>query len=114
GFGIGIAPIGAWLAVTGRFHPVPLLLGVAVMLWIGGFDIIYALQDVDFDRRAGLHSLPKAIGKGPALWVSRAMHAAMLGILGGVGVLAGLHGAYFAGLAVVTALILYEHSIVSP
>ena len=114
GFGIGIAPIGAWIAVTGSLHPVPLVLGGVVMLWIGGFDIIYALQDVDFDRQVGLHSLPKAIGKGPALFVSRLMHLFMLGLLAVVGILAGLHALYFAGVAVVACLIAYEHFIVSP
>ncbi|MCC6729609.1 MAG: UbiA family prenyltransferase [Chthonomonadales bacterium] len=114
GFAIGIAPIGAWLAVTGHFAPEPLLLGAAVMLWIGGFDVIYALQDVDFDHRAGLHSLPRAIGMGPALLVSRLVHVAMLGLLAVVGVLAGLHTIYFAGLVAVAALIAYEHALVSP
>jgi 4-hydroxybenzoate polyprenyltransferase len=114
GFAIGIAPIGAWIAITGALHSVPLFLGAAVMLWIGGFDIIYALQDVDFDRSTGLHSLPSRIGKAPALWVSRAMHVFMLALLVVVGVLAGLHAAYFLGVAVVATLIVYEQSIVKP
>lgn len=114
GFGIGIAPVGTWIAVTGHIHLVPLLLGAVVMLWIGGFDVIYALQDVEFDRRAGLHSLPVAIGKPAALAISRLMHATMLGLLMWVGVLTGLHLLYFIGLAVVAALVLYEHSVVSP
>ena len=114
GFGIGIAPIGAWIALTGKLDAIPLMLGGVVMLWIGGFDIIYALQDVDFDRRAGLHSLPRAIGKARALVVSRVMHALMLALLAGVGVAAGLGWLYFAGVGIVAALIAYEHSIVSP
>jgi 4-hydroxybenzoate polyprenyltransferase len=114
GLAIGIAPIGAWIAVTGAVHPVPLLLGAAVMLWIGGFDIIYALQDVDFDRSAGLYSLPGRLGKPGALAVSRLMHLTMLGLLVAVGVLAGLHAAYFVGLGIVALLIGYEQSIVSP
>ena len=114
GFGIGIAPIGAWIAVTGALHLVPVLLGAVVMLWIGGFDIIYALQDVDFDRQTGLHSLPKAIGKSAALLVSRLFHVLMLGLLVAIGVLAGLHAVYFVGVAIVACLIAYEHSIVSP
>ncbi len=113
GFGIGIAPIGAWIAVTGALHLVPVLLGAVVMLWIGGFDIIYALQDVDFDRQAGLHSLPKAIGKRAALTVSRLMHILMLVLLLVVGLLAGLHLLYFVGMVIVVCLIAYEHSIVS-
>ena len=114
GFGIGIAPIGAWIALTGKLDAIPLMLGGVVMLWIGGFDIIYALQDVDFDRRAGLHSLPRAIGKARALVVSRVMHALMLALLAGVGIMAGLGWLYFAGVGIVGALIAYEHSIVSP
>lgn len=114
GFAIGIAPIGAWMAVTGRLDVVPLLLGAAVMLWIGGFDIIYALQDVEFDQRMGLFSLPSRLGKSRALWVSRGMHIAMLGLLALVGALAGLSLFYYVGVAVVAALIGYEHSLVSP
>jgi 4-hydroxybenzoate polyprenyltransferase len=114
GFAIGIAPIGAWLAVTGRFAPVPLLLGAAVMLWIGGFDIIYALQDVAFDQSQRLHSLPQRLGKARALTLSRLMHLAMIGLLVTVGVIASLHAVYFLGIAVVAGLIAYEQSIVSP
>jgi 4-hydroxybenzoate polyprenyltransferase len=114
GFAIGIAPIGAWIAVTCRLDVVPLLLGAVVMLWIGGFDIIYALQDVDFDQSVGLHSLPMRIGRSRALFVSRLMHAAMLALLVVVGVLAGLHTVYFVGVGVIAALIIYEQSIVSP
>lgn len=114
GFAIGIAPIGAWIAVTGSLHPVPLLLGAAVMLWIGGFDIIYALQDVEFDRSFGLHSLPRRVGRACALWISRGLHLLMIGLLVVVGMLASLHIAYFLGIAVVATLIGYEQSIVSP
>ncbi len=114
GVAIGLAPIGAWLAITGRLAPVPLLLGAVVMLWIGGFDIIYSLQDVDFDRRTGLNSLPETLGKAHALTISRIMHLAMIALLITIGHIAGLHTFYFLGVAVVTALIGYEHSIVSP
>jgi len=114
GFSIGIAPVGAWVAVTGRIDLVPLLLGAVVMFWIGGFDIIYALQDVEFDRRMGLFSMPRLIGKGPALVVSRIMHAAVVALLIVVGSLMGLHILYFLGVAVVGALVAYEQSIVSP
>ena len=114
GFAIGIAPIGAWIAVTGRLELIPALLGAAVMLWIGGFDIVYALQDVEFDRQFGLFSLPRIIGKQRALFVSRVMHATMLALLVTVGVVSGLHIVYFAGVALVAALIAYEQSIVSP
>jgi len=114
GFAIGIAPVGAWMAVTGRLESIPVLLGAAVMLWIGGFDIIYALQDVEFDQQMGLFSLPRQLGKARALRVSRLMHLVMLGLLALVGTLVGLHLLYFVGVAVVAGLICYEHSLVSP
>ena len=97
GFTIGIAPIGAWLAIRGVFSPIPLLLGAIVMLWIGEFDIIYALQDYEFDVKSPLFSLPKRLGKGNALIVSRLMHAMMVGLLVLVGALAHLHALYFVG-----------------
>jgi 4-hydroxybenzoate polyprenyltransferase len=114
GFAIGIAPIGAWLAVRGTWDLVPLLLGAVVMLWIGGFDIIYALQDYDFDVRSPLYSIPKRLGKGRALAVSRAMHLAMIALLVAIGILAHLHTLYFIGVAVVVGLIGYEQSLVKP
>jgi len=114
GFAIGIAPIGAWLAVRGTFDAVPLLLGAVVMLWIGGFDIIYALQDYENDVASPLHSIPKALGKANALLVSRAMHFVMLVLLVVIGKLSGMHGVYFAGVAVVAGLIVYEQSLVKP
>ncbi|HLK58349.1 MAG TPA: UbiA-like polyprenyltransferase [Chthonomonadaceae bacterium] len=114
GFAIGIAPIGAWLAVRGHFDVIPLLLGAIVMLWIGGFDIIYALQDYEFDVVSPLYSLPKRLGKANALLVSRLMHALMIALLIAVGVLSGLHLAYFIGIVVVSALIIYEQSLVKP
>ncbi len=114
GFGIGIAPIGAWVAVTGRIDPLPVLIGAAVMLWIAGFDIIYALQDAEFDTQHRLRSLPQSIGKPAALMLSRFLHLAMLALLLYVGIAASLHVAYFLGLVIVTGLIAYEHSIVSP
>lgn len=114
GFAIGIAPIGAWMAVRGSLHLVPILLGAAVMLWIGGFDIIYALQDYDVDINENLYSLPKRLGKARALWVSRLMHGASVGCLVAVGALYGLHTIYFVGVAIVAALIAYEQSLVKP
>src|SRR5262249_53799815 len=114
GFAIGIAPIGAWLAIRGHFDIIPLLLGAIVMPWIGGFDIIYALQDYEFDVTSPLHSLPKRLGKANALLVSRIMHSLMIALLIVVGVLSGLHLAYFIGIVVVTGLIVYEQSLVKP
>lgn len=114
GFAIGIAPIGAWIAVTGKLAVVPLLLGAVVMVWIGGFDIIYALQDYDFDRESALFSLPKAIGKANALTVSRLMHTLAVSLLIAIGRFGGLHLLYYVGVAVVAGLILYEQSLVKP
>lgn len=114
GLAIGIAPVGAWLAVTGRIELVPVLLGAVVMLWIGGFDIIYALQDYEYDLRSPLHSLPKKLGKANALLISRLMHSVMVALLILVGLLYGLHALYFLGVAVVAALIGYEQSLVKP
>jgi 4-hydroxybenzoate polyprenyltransferase len=74
GLGLGIAPVGGWLAVTGAFAGPPLLLAGAVTFWVAGFDVIYSLQDVDFDRRMGLFSLPASLGVAPALWLARAFH----------------------------------------
>lgn len=114
GLGIGIAPMGAWLAVTGRFALTPVLLGAVVMLWIGGFDIIYALQDVEFDKANGLFSLPRRLGPARALLVCRFMHAGVVMLLLTIGRLSGLHAMYFMGVVAVSALLVYEHSVVRP
>ncbi len=112
GFCLGMAPAGAWIAVRGtlNWEIVPLML--AVMFWVAGFDIIYACQDVEFDRRAGLFSLPARIGIGGALVVSRLLHVLMLALLVGLALLAGLGWLAYAGLGVVGALLAYEHSLV--
>lgn len=114
GVATGMAPIGAWLAVRGSFSPIPLLLGAAVMLWIGGFDIIYALQDYEVDVKSPLFSLPKRLGKGGALTVSRLMHLAMILLLIAIGITAQLHTVYFLGVLAVLCLIAYEQSLVRP
>ena len=114
GFAIGIAPIGAWIAVRGTLDIVPILLGAVVMCWIGGFDIIYALQDYDFDRESTLFSLPKAVGKSNALNISRLLHMVAVALLAAVGRLEHLHLLYFIGVVVVAGLILYEQSLVKP
>ncbi len=115
GLGTGIAPIGAWIAVTGKLSPIALLLGLVVLLWIGGFDIIYALQDYDHDVASHtMHSLPKRIGKSAALWVSRVMHACMLAVLVAVGLMAHLHGTYYVGVTIAGSLIVWEQSLVKP
>jgi 4-hydroxybenzoate polyprenyltransferase len=112
GLALGIAPVGAWIAVRGRFDVVPVLLGLAVLAWVAGFDVIYACQDVDFDRREGLRSIPARFGVGPALLVARGLHLLAVGLLAAVYPLSHLHPVYLAGVAVVGALLAYEHTLV--
>ena len=114
GLCLGMAPAGAWIAVRGTLDWQVLPLTLAVLLWVAGFDIIYACQDVAFDRRAGLFSLPGRIGIAGALLVSRLLHAAMLGLLVWLAALAGLGVLAYAGLVVVAVLLGYEHSLVKP
>lgn len=114
GLALGIAPVGAWIAVTGGFAATPVVLGLAVVFWVAGFDTIYACQDVDFDRREGLHSLPARLGVARALLLARLAHALCVALLAGVYLLEPLHPAYLAGVVGVAALLVYEHSLVSP
>jgi 4-hydroxybenzoate polyprenyltransferase len=113
GFALGIAPAGAWIAVRGTLDPRILLLTAAVTFWVGGFDVLYACQDYEFDCRAGLHSIPRWLGIGHALLVARAFHLAMLALLAATVVAFGLGGLGVAGVGVVALLLLYEHSLVS-
>ena len=112
GLGLAIAPIGAWLAVTGSFAAFPLLLGAAVLCWVAGFDVIYACQDTQFDRTAGLHSIPAALGERPALWVARALHVAALLLWILAVAEADLGRLAIAGVGVVGLLLAYEHWLV--
>ena len=114
GLALAIAPVGAWVAVAGNLTLVPLTLGAAVVCWLVGFDTIYALQDADFDKNAGLHSLPVRFGAKTALWIGRASHALMIVLLVLLGKLAGLHGWYFTGVGLAAALITTEHALISP
>ncbi len=108
------APIGGWLAVAGRFSAPPLWLGAAIFLWVAGFDILYACQDIEVDRRDGLHSLPALIGADKAFWISRLFHAGTVGSLAMVGTALGLGLGYFAGIGLIGALLVYEHSLLHP
>ena len=114
GLSLAVAPVGAWLAITGRFHPVPLVLGGAVLLWVAGFDTIYACQDASFDRAAGLHSIPARLGVPRALVLARGMHVAALALLASIFWLAPLHPVYLAGVAGVAAILAWEHTLVRP
>jgi len=114
GFADGIAPIAAWIALRNDLRVSVLLLGAAVAFWVGGFDLIYACQDVDFDRRVGIHSFPQRFGVAPALYGSVACHVAMVALLGAVIRLENLGWIAVAGLALMAALLAYEHWIVRP
>jgi 4-hydroxybenzoate polyprenyltransferase len=113
GLTIGLAPMGAWLAVTGDLGPAPILLGLGVAAWIAGFDITYALLDVDFDRANGVYSIPACFGPAPALWVTRVLHLAAVALLAGAGIVAGTGPVYLAGVGVCALVLLYENAIVS-
>jgi len=109
----GLAPVGGWVAVTGTVDWQPFLLGGAVALWIGGFDIIYATMDLEVDRREGLHSIPRRFGVGTALLITRIAHAGSVALLIWLGIELSLGPFYWLGLAVVAGLLAYENSIVS-
>lgn len=114
GLALGIAPSAAWIAVRGTLDARIVVLSVAVLLWVGGFDVLYACQDFEHDRKVGLNSVPQAFGIGAAFWIARAMHVGMLAMLGWLIILFGLGKVSVLGVALVAALLLYEHSIISP
>ena len=109
----GLAPVGGWVAVTGTVDWQAFLLGGAVALWIGGFDIIYATMDLEVDAREGLHSIPGRFGVGTALLITRVAHAGSVALLIWLGINLGVGPLYWLGLAVVAVLLAYENSIVS-
>ena len=114
GVGLSLAPIGAYIAVTGHFDLLPVLFSFTVLFWVSGFDIIYALQDEAFDKEHQLHSIPAAVGKANALRVSELLHLLAAACV----VFAGIHGhfswAYWLGVAVFIGMLIYQHSIVKP
>ncbi|HZB46551.1 MAG TPA: UbiA-like polyprenyltransferase [Pyrinomonadaceae bacterium] len=113
GWCLSIAPTGAWVAVRGALDsPVPLLLSLVVLLWTAGFDVLYACQDYDFDRRTGLRSIPARVGVERALWVSRLLHAGAFAALVGLYFLTGLGALALAGVLATGALLVYQHSLV--
>jgi 4-hydroxybenzoate polyprenyltransferase len=114
GLALGIAPAAAWIAIRGTLDPRIVVLTAAVLFWVGGFDVLYACQDMDHDRQSGLNSIPEAWGVQAAFWIARAMHLAMLGLLLWLTHLFALNAVAWAGVAVVAALLLYEHLIISP
>lgn len=113
GLAMAVAPVGGWLAAGGGAGWEPWLLGLAIGLWVGGFDILYACQDVDFDRGHGLNSIPVRFGVAPSLWISRGMHVAAVACMAAIGWLEPLGPVYLSGVALVAALLVYEQSLVS-
>lgn len=114
GFCLGMSPGAAWIAIAGSLDPRMWILCAAVTLWVAGFDVLYACQDIEFDKQAGLFSIPKAFGIARALLISRAMHVAVVGLLCWLAWSFALPWPAWAGIATVAALLAYEHSLVKP
>ncbi len=112
GLAMAVAPVGGWLAAGGRGGWEPWLLGLAIGSWVGGFDVLYACQDLDVDLREGLRSIPVRFGVPRSLLISRAMHVVTVVCLAALGVVAGLGRIYFAGVAGVAVLLVWEQSLV--
>jgi 4-hydroxybenzoate polyprenyltransferase len=114
GLGLSLAPIGAYLAVTGKFDLLPILFSFTVLFWVSGFDIIYSLQDEEFDKSQQLHSIPAAVGKRKALRISELLHSLSAACV----IVAGVYGhfgwLYWIGVAVFVGMLIYQHSIVKP
>jgi 4-hydroxybenzoate polyprenyltransferase len=113
GLAMAVAPVGGWLAAGGRSGVEPWLLGLAIGTWVGGFDVLYACQDLTFDRAHGLRSIPVRFGVAQSLVISRAMHVITVACLAALGPIAHLGGIYLAGVAGVAVLLVYEQSLVS-
>jgi 4-hydroxybenzoate polyprenyltransferase len=114
GLSLAVAPVGAWLAIRGRLEPAPVVLALAVTLWVAGFDTIYACQDADFDRREGLRSLPASVGVARALALARLMHVGTVLLLLVLFQLVPLHPLYLGGVFGVGVILAWEHSLVRP
>ncbi len=114
GLALSISPVGAWIAIKGQFDWTPIVLCSVVLLWTAGFDIIYACQDVNFDRKHGLYSIPARIGIRWALWLSSALHVIAVGLLFSIPLLTELGLFYYIGVGIVVLIFIYEHAIVKP
>ena len=114
GLGLALAPIGAYLAVTGRFDWLPILFSFAVLFWVSGFDIIYSLQDEEFDKSQRLYSIPTAVGKAKALGISEVLHLLSAGCVVAAGKLGSFGWLYWVGVLVFISMLVYQHSIVKP
>ena len=114
GVGLGLAPIGAYIAVTGKFDVLPILFSFTVLFWVSGFDIIYALQDEEFDKANQLHSIPAAVGKKNALRISELLHVLSAACVVYAGIYGGFGLWYWIGVVVFSGMLVYQHSIVKP
>jgi 4-hydroxybenzoate polyprenyltransferase len=114
GLGLALAPIGAYLAVTGVFHWLPILFSLTVLFWVSGFDIIYALQDEEFDKANQLYSIPAWLGKAKALRVSEVLHLLSASAVVTAGKFGGFGSLYWIGVLVFGSMLIYQHSIVKP
>jgi len=112
--GLSLAPIGAYIAVTGQFAVLPILFSFTVLFWVSGFDIIYALQDEEFDKANQLHSIPSTFGKKKALAISTALHVLSAACVVYAGIYGHFHFLYWIGIAVFIGMLVYQHSIVKP
>lgn len=114
GLGLSLAPIGAYLAVTGKFDLLPILFSFTVLFWVSGFDIIYALQDEEFDKANNLYSIPAVLGKAKALRVSELLHLLSLGCVISAGMYGHFHWLYWIGVVIFGGMLICQHSIVKP
>ncbi|MBS1622065.1 MAG: UbiA family prenyltransferase [Bacteroidetes bacterium] len=114
GLGLSLAPIGAYLAVTGKFDILPLLFSIAVIFWVSGFDIIYALQDVEFDQSQKLYSIPVWLGRAKALHISELFHLLSAAAVIGAGFYGHFSWLYWVGVLIFGGMLIYQHSIVKP
>jgi 4-hydroxybenzoate polyprenyltransferase len=114
GFCLGLAPVGAWIAITNTVSFDPFLIGASIVLWVAGFDIFYALQDMDFDRTHKLSSIPARFGIRISLSLTKLLHIISIALFVWLGIRLNLGGFYYAGVAVTALLLLYENSIIKP
>jgi 4-hydroxybenzoate polyprenyltransferase len=114
GLGLSLAPIGAYIAVTGHFAVLPILFSFTVLFWVSGFDIIYAMQDIDFDQSNKLHSIPSVLGAVNALRVSELLHVLSAIMVITAGVYGSFHFIYWIGIAVFIGMLVYQHRLVKP
>ncbi len=114
GMALSLAPLGAWMAVTGTFNVEILPLSFAIIFWVAGFDILYGLQDMAFDKEQGLYSIPSIFGIKTSLWIARLFHIITIVLLGSLIPIFNLSILYILGVVIASALLLYEHSLVKP